>query len=212
MRNYVYKVKHKFLKKRADGSREIEDYFKKYISVPNDGVEVENDGDEYEIYSIGYLLKEDSALVRGVVNLLNDPNWQKEVGLLDENEEPVEVDSNLVSEDRVSKKSVRQEFEDAGMHFEEVRGEDGSVSLVFIEDQDSINEFRRIRVCVDTIYPDTRGLLFIPAPGMSFLNYYNSSILDKEVGDLINSLLSEGVIYKKVAPGGKKDKDRVGQA
>lgn len=71
MKNYVYKVKHKYLKERADASREIEDYFHKAEGHDDEGY-------EETLYYINYRLTPDSTLVRRWVNMCNDPEWQKE--------------------------------------------------------------------------------------------------------------------------------------
>lgn len=65
--NYCYKVKHKFLKKRPDGSRDIEEYFSKFV----------NGETGIEIYSIKYLLPPESKLVQSDISIFNDPKWQK---------------------------------------------------------------------------------------------------------------------------------------
>lgn len=70
MTNYVYKVKHKYLKEREDSSREIEDYFHKAEGHDDEGY-------EETLYYINYRLHPENPLVRRWVNTCNDPEWQK---------------------------------------------------------------------------------------------------------------------------------------
>lgn len=70
MANYVYKVKHKYLKPREDNSREIEDYFHKAEGHDDEGY-------EETLYYINYRLRPESDLVRRWVKMCNDPEWQK---------------------------------------------------------------------------------------------------------------------------------------
>lgn len=172
--NYCYKVKHQYLKKRKDGSKNIEDYFSKYITK-------EDSGYYEEIYAISYRLLPTSSLVRGDIGILNDPKWQKAIKL----EEKLE------------------EFEQQGLRF--VLNEKGD--YVVVEDEDTLKDFEMVRICVDTIDEDTRGMLFIlRSDGRTM--YYNATIIKDNAPEIIEALLEEGVIYKTLAPGDKAKRAR----
>ena len=84
MVNYCYKVKHKYLKKRKDGTYDIEDYFRRF----------EEEEGESEIFSIVYRLVPSAPLVRGDVAVFNDPKWQK-AAKLTENLEKFEKEEGI---------------------------------------------------------------------------------------------------------------------
>lgn len=170
MRNYVYKVKSKWLKLRKDGSRDIEEYFSKFTSA------LETGGCE-EIYSISYRLLPDSTLVRGDVSLLNDPKWQKAAKLSEH------ID----------------EFAKEGLLFSEIVNKDGSITYVLQEDEETLKDFEMCRLCVDTIDEETHGMLFILRSDGHTM-YYNTKVLHDNMPDIIDKLLADDVIYKRLAP------------
>lgn len=183
MRNYCYKVKSKFLKMRDDGSRDIENYFHKFISHD------EQTGFNEEIYAIKYRLRPETSIVRGYVNLLNDPKWQKAV--------------------KISEKI--DEFAESGILFSEVVDKDGSVSYLVQKTEDFLQDVEMCHLCVDLVDKETFGYLFILLNDGHTL-YYNASVLKEHMPDIIKKLIEDDVIYKKVIQKKAENKERKGHA
>lgn len=183
MKNYCYKVKHKFLKVRPDGSRDIENYFHKYISHDS------QTGFNEEIYAIAYRLRPESAIVRGFVSLCNDPKWQK----------AAKIEENI------------DEFAKQGLCFSEVVDADGSGrTFVLQEDEDSLKDFEMVRLCVDLIDEETFGYLFILLSDGHTL-YYNAKVIEEHMPEIIKGLIEDDVIYKKAIEKKAKHPRNAGQ-
>ena len=168
MKNYCYKVKHKFLKVRDDGSRDIENYFHKYISHD------QQTGFNEEIYAIAYRLRPESSIVRGFVALCNDPKWQK----------AAKIEENV------------DEFAKQGLCFTEILDADGGKTFILQEDEESLKDFEMVRLCVDLIDDETFGYLFILLSDGHTL-YYNAKVLEEHMPEIIKGLIDDDVIYKK---------------
>ena len=67
--NYNYKIKHKFIKRKKDGSVDIEKMG--FVRFVND------EQDEEIIYALPVKVNPESVIVRGLIADLNNPDWQR---------------------------------------------------------------------------------------------------------------------------------------